>query len=53
MTLSELPDLARNLWPLWLGALFVGIVLRAYWPGRRREMQDHADIPFRESESAQ
>ncbi len=52
MTLAGLLEVAQSLWPLWLGALFIGIVLRAYWPGRRREMQDHAAIPFRESESA-
>lgn len=52
MTLVELLELARSLWPLWLGALFIGIAMRAYWPGRQREMQDHAAIPFRESEPA-
>lgn len=52
MTLAELLELARSLWSAWLGLLFAAIVLWAYWPGRRREMSDHAAIPFREDPGA-
>lgn len=45
----ELGQLLRDLWGAWLMLIFLGIVVWAYWPGRRRrrQMRDHADIPFR------
>lgn len=52
MSLIELSRLATDLWSLWLMILFLGIVVWAFWPSRRRseEMRDHAMIPFREDE---
>jgi len=40
----------RQLWVVWLMLLFIGIVTWAYWPTkkRKRDMRDHADIPFRD-----
>ena len=50
MTTEGIYSLARNLWGVWLMAVFLAIAVWAFWPGRRRreEMRDHADIPFRE-----
>lgn len=47
-------DLAavKSIWTVWMIALFVGIVVWTLWPSRRREMQDHARIPFREHDDA-
>ena len=46
---SVLPVL-KQFWVIWLMILFVGIVAWVYWPGRRREMEDNARIPFRDEE---
>lgn len=45
----ELGQLLRDFWGAWLMAVFVGIVVWAYWPGRRRreQLRDQAEIPFR------
>jgi cytochrome c oxidase cbb3-type subunit 4 len=47
--------LADNLYPVFVilfMALFIGIVVWAWWPSRRQKarMQDHAEIPFRDDE---
>lgn len=54
MSLSELSELARSWWGLWLMLLFVVVVVWAVWPSekRRREMRDHAMIPFREDDES-
>ncbi|MDX1711160.1 MAG: cbb3-type cytochrome c oxidase subunit 3 [Rhodovibrionaceae bacterium] len=44
--LEEIVYWARQLWVLWLMLLFLGIVVWAYWPGRRKRMQEHARIPL-------
>lgn len=38
----------KSLWLLWLGGLFVGIVVWAYWPKRRRALERHGSIPLRD-----
>ena len=38
----------RSLWVVWLMALFIGIVAWVYWPSRKREMDEHAQIPLRD-----
>ena len=40
----------RSLWVVWLMAVFVGIVVWVYWPRRKREMEEHAQIPLRDDE---
>ncbi|MFO1038285.1 MAG: cbb3-type cytochrome c oxidase subunit 3 [Geminicoccaceae bacterium] len=40
----------RQFWQVWLFLLFVGIVIWVYWPGRKKEMDDDAMIPFRDEE---
>ena len=50
MTLTELSELARAWWGVWLMLLFIGIVVWALWPSERRtrEMRRNAQIPFRD-----
>lgn len=38
----------KSAWLLWLLALFVGIVAWAYWPRRRRQLEQHGKIPLRD-----
>jgi cytochrome c oxidase cbb3-type subunit 4 len=40
----------KSLWVVWLIALFVGIVVWAYWPSRKKKMDEHAKIPFHEDD---
>ena len=44
--MDDLVQTAKSLWGLWLMLIFVGIVAWVMWPGRKREMEDHARIPF-------
>lgn len=48
--LLELSLMARAWWGLWLMTLFLGIVVWALWPSRRRgeDMREASMIPFRE-----
>ena len=50
--LTELSEIARAWWGVWMMILFVGIVAWAMWPSRKRskEMRDAAMIPFREDD---
>jgi cytochrome c oxidase cbb3-type subunit 4 len=38
----------KSAWLLWLLALFIGIVAWAYWPRRRRRLEQHGHIPLRD-----
>ncbi len=53
MTLTELSELARAWWGVWLMLLFVGIVAWALWPSerRRQEMRRNAQIPLRDDDT--
>ena len=44
-------DLLRPLWVVWLMLIFLGIVTWTLWPKRKAEMDDHAQIPFREDDA--
>jgi cytochrome c oxidase cbb3-type subunit 4 len=50
--MGEIFENLRALWVVWLMLLFIGIVVWVYWPSRRRraEMQDRANIPFRDEQ---
>lgn len=48
--MNDLYILLRELWLVWFMLLFVGIVAWAFWPGRRRKLQEHANIPLRDDE---
>lgn len=47
MELDTIYHLARSLWPVWLIGLFVGITVWVMWPRRKRELEAHAQIPFK------
>lgn len=51
--MSDYYVLLKELWVVWFMVLFLGIVVWVYWPSRRKTMQEHADIPFRDDESRQ
>ena len=40
----------RSLWVVWLVVLFLGIVTWAFWPSRRKKLQDQANIPLRDDQ---
>ena len=40
----------RSLWVVWLMGLFIAVVVWAYWPRRKAEMEDHGRIPLRDDE---
>jgi cytochrome c oxidase cbb3-type subunit IV len=46
--MDDLVQTLKSLWGLWLMLIFVGIVVWVMWPGRKREMDDHARIPFKD-----
>jgi cytochrome c oxidase cbb3-type subunit 4 len=46
--MEDLIATLKSLWLLWLAALFLGIVVWAYWPGRRRVLERHGSIPLRD-----
>jgi len=46
--MHDLYILARELWLLWFMALFTGICIWAFWPGRKSRMEEHAQIPLRD-----
>jgi len=46
--MQELYSTLKSLWVVWFMAIFVGIVIWAYWPKRKAEMDDHAQIPLRD-----
>ncbi|MEJ2121357.1 MAG: cbb3-type cytochrome c oxidase subunit 3 [Alphaproteobacteria bacterium] len=48
--MAEFYATLKSLWVVWLIMIFVGIVVWAYWPKRKAEMDDHAKIPFREDD---
>ena len=48
---EEIRPFMQSLWQVWLFVLFLGIVVWALWPSRRKEMHDNAIIPFRDEES--
>ena len=48
MDFPELIAFLRSLWVVWFMALFIGIVGWAMWPGRRRRLEEHGQIPLRD-----
>ncbi len=50
MTLDTLVDAARSLWVLWLMVVFLGIVAWVMWPKRKRKIEEHGKIPFKDKE---
>lgn len=48
MSIEELAILMKSIWPVWMMALFAGIVIWAYLPGRKRKLEEYALIPLRD-----
>jgi cytochrome c oxidase cbb3-type subunit IV len=48
--LAAIYAFASSLWVLWFMALFIGICAWAFWPARRRDMEEHGRIPLRNGE---
>lgn len=46
MTFEAIYEFVRSFWVLWLMLLFIGIVVWAFWPGRRKDLEAHARIPL-------
>jgi len=44
--MTEISTFLRSYWGLWLMVMFIGIVVWAFWPRRRKEMEEHGRIPF-------
>lgn len=51
MDLVALQPLFSTLWVVWFFVLFIGILLRVLAPGRKRELEQAGQIPFREDVS--
>ena len=46
MELAEIVAFAQRFWVVWLLALFIGILVWVFWPGRKQEMDRYARIPL-------
>ena len=36
----------KSLWVVWLILVFLGLVVWVYWPGHKKRLEAHRDIPF-------
>jgi cytochrome c oxidase cbb3-type subunit IV len=45
--MDQLIQLAQSVWGLWMMLLFLAIVAWTFWPSRKREHDEDAQIPFR------
>jgi cytochrome c oxidase cbb3-type subunit 4 len=52
--MEEAYGFVTSLWLVWLVLIFGALVVWVFWPSRRRkqQMQNYADIPFREAPKA-
>jgi cbb3-type cytochrome oxidase subunit 3 len=50
MDLDALVAFARSMWVVWLMAIFIAIVVRAFWPSRKRRLEAYARIPLADDE---
>jgi cytochrome c oxidase cbb3-type subunit 4 len=48
MDFDSIYQLLRSLWLVWLIVLFLGIVAWVMWPKRKKELEDQAQIPFKD-----
>ena len=49
MTFDDFYEFVRSLWVVWLMLIFLGIVAWAYWPKRKKKLEEHGKIPFHEN----
>lgn len=50
MDIQSIYPLLRSVWVVWFMLLFIGIVAWAFWPSRRRKLEDLGRIPLRGDE---
>lgn len=48
MSMSDLSEIARSLWVVWLMLIFLGIAAWAFWPRNRKRFERDAEIPLRD-----
>jgi len=48
--LDAIREFFASVWGLWLMAVFVGIVIWAFWPRNRERFEDASRIPLRDDE---
>ena len=48
MTFTEIVEIARSLWVVWLMILFGVVVWWAYRPKNRKRFEEAAKIPFKD-----
>jgi cbb3-type cytochrome oxidase subunit 3 len=47
MEFDDFYRLLHSLWPVWLLVVFIGIVAWVMWPRRKKDLEAHAQIPFK------
>lgn len=47
MDWQSLYAILSSLWVVWFMGVFVGIVVWAMWPSRRKKLENHGRIPLR------
>ena len=47
MTWTDVTELARSLWTIWLVLIFAGIAFTAFRPRNKRRFEECANIPLR------
>ena len=51
--MEALGETLRSIWVLWLGFLFIGIVIWAMWPSNRAKFESHGRIPLKDDVGAE
>ncbi len=46
MDINEIYSLLASAWNVWFTAVFVGIVVWAFWPKRRERLEQYGSIPL-------
>lgn len=49
--MQEFYAFLKQLWVVWLMALFIGIVVWVYWPRRKKKLEEYGRIPFKDDEN--
>lgn len=48
--MTEIANFLASLWGLWMMLIFVGIIAWAFWPGSKRRLERHGEIPLRDDD---
>ncbi|MEQ8967941.1 MAG: cbb3-type cytochrome c oxidase subunit 3 [Azospirillaceae bacterium] len=48
--MQGLYEFIRTFWVVWLLLIFVAIVAWAFWPGRKRQLEEHGRIPLKDDD---